>query len=540
MEQIKKHSFWTIFFSIFVAVQIVLIFAFNLFHLKYVVNFDSSAAMAQAMEIWKQKTIFLSNWSYQSTLGLDSMIIPASIFYGITKNIFLAYGIADCLGVILYLGIFYDTLKTMGVSRIYRLITYVFLLTPYSLEPLGYMPMMFTNASYYIIKVLIPVILIDIMLKLHKNISVKKFIPLLVFYGVSIVLTAFSSGVYLLICGIFPIMLFEIYLAISSGNLKNAKNKQMLLLLASVILYACGYAGSKLYGADVFTSNMVLCQVDNVIDNFSRCIVGLGELFGAVPGKEITITSYLGIHYLSHIGAFLIFVIIAVQVLVKNNPFKYYFLQKENENTNEKMLVTGMVCMIFVVNALVLFLTNTTYGSETYEFRYHLIPVVSGFLLTAVGIEMFIEFLKSKNNELMIHSVLAVMAVVWLLCNVVFVYYFNDTNEYNRSEEICSIVRDETEGKVIYFIGDDVKLLEISRIARLLSENEGLTVVDAIEFGYFRDWGEDNSYYRINNEDNTTIICSESEFNNIPANYQKQMSLVTSYGEYNIYYWKRN
>ena len=91
------------FFEIFVIAQLLLIFVFNLTHLKYEAGFDSSAAMAQAMEIWNQKSIFLKHWDYQSTLGLDSVIIPASIFYGITHNIFLAYGIADCLGVLLYI-----------------------------------------------------------------------------------------------------------------------------------------------------------------------------------------------------------------------------------------------------------------------------------------------------------------------------------------------------------------------------------------------------------------------------------------------------
>lgn len=46
------------FFEIFVIAQLLLIFVFNLTHLKYEAGFDSSAAMAQAMEIWNQKSIF--------------------------------------------------------------------------------------------------------------------------------------------------------------------------------------------------------------------------------------------------------------------------------------------------------------------------------------------------------------------------------------------------------------------------------------------------------------------------------------------------
>ena len=120
IAKIKDSGPWIVFFEIFVIAQLLLIFVFNLTHLKYEAGFDSSAAMAQAMEIWNQKSIFLKHWDYQSTLGLDSVIIPASIFYGITHNIFLAYGIADCLGVLLY-----DCLCTsadtvfFGTARIY-------------------------------------------------------------------------------------------------------------------------------------------------------------------------------------------------------------------------------------------------------------------------------------------------------------------------------------------------------------------------------------------------------------------------------------
>ena len=148
ISRLKNTNPWVIFFELFVITQLMLIFIFNLTHLKYEAGFDSSAAMAQAMEIWNQKTIFLKNWEYQSTLGLDSVIIPASIFYGITHNIFLAYGIADCLGVMLYIYIFRDIFKMLKLPKLPRMIIYVLLLTPYSLEPLGYMPMMFTGAAY--------------------------------------------------------------------------------------------------------------------------------------------------------------------------------------------------------------------------------------------------------------------------------------------------------------------------------------------------------------------------------------------------------
>ena len=55
IAKIKDSGPWIVFFEIFVIAQLLLIFVFNLTHLKYEAGFDSSAAMAQAMEIWNQK-----------------------------------------------------------------------------------------------------------------------------------------------------------------------------------------------------------------------------------------------------------------------------------------------------------------------------------------------------------------------------------------------------------------------------------------------------------------------------------------------------
>jgi hypothetical protein len=396
---------------------------------------------------------------------------------------------------------------------------------------------MFTNASYYIIKVLIPVMLIDILLKMHKKIQIKKYIPLLVLYGISIVLTAFSSGLYLLICGIFPIMLFEIYMLVCGNDLKNIKSRQFVLIAVSIVLYLLGYIGSKFYGEEVFSSNMILCQVNNFADNFFKWIVGLGELFGAVPSKDITITSFFGIHYLSHMGALIIYLIILFVTLKKLNPFKAYFLSREND---EKTLAGGMVSTILIINALVLILTDTTYGSDSYEYRYHLIPVVAGFLIIAAGLEFFIEFLKLHGKDLMKNVILSVIAVIWFLSNIVFVYYFTNTNTYDFSKELSGAARTQTDDSILYFVCEDTNLLEVARIARLLPENKEVKVVDCYGIGDYFCWGASSSCYWLGDfDDDITVICEEEIFNDIDEDTRKNMKYVATYEGYNIYHWKR-
>lgn len=533
ISRLKNTNPWVIFFELFVITQLMLIFIFNLTHLKYEAGFDSSAAMAQAMEIWNQKTIFLKNWEYQSTLGLDSVIIPASIFYGITHNIFLAYGIADCLGVILYIYIFRDIFKMLKLPKLPRMIIYVLLLTPYSLEPLGYMPMMFTGAAYYIIKVLIPIMLIDLILKLRFNIPVKKYLHILTTYFISIYLTALSCGLYLLICGLFPIIIYELYCTICSGSLRNIINKRSLLLLISLIIYAAGYVSAKIYGASVFTNEMILSSVNNFVNNLSKCFVGIAELFGALPSKDIRVTSAFGIHYLSHMAAFIIVIIIVVATIKALKPLSGLIIQS-GDNKADK-IVTGQVCCIIAVNLAVLILTDTTYGSESFEFRYHLIPVVASFLIIGIGIDRMIKWLKEQKNHLIFTSVMTVISIIWILNNIVFVYYYSSRNSYNTSEAIVKYVENNTDYKKIYFLGDsDSEIIEVSRIARLIESD--LTIVDGPFVGTYIGWGTSNKHFiPTDNIDRMVLVCTPTQYENIEPRIQYSIDILDEIDGYIIF-----
>ena len=85
-EYIKKYikEHWLEIVLCFLAgVQILYLVMFNLTRLPYESNYDSSCAYAQIVEMWKQKKIVLEDWSYQTTLGIDSPVLLGALFYGI-------------------------------------------------------------------------------------------------------------------------------------------------------------------------------------------------------------------------------------------------------------------------------------------------------------------------------------------------------------------------------------------------------------------------------------------------------------------------
>ena len=124
---------------------------------------------------------------------------------GFTHNIFLAYGIADCLGVFAlhlhFRGYFLKCCSWYAWIVLCTSADTVFFRAAriYADDVYG--------AAYYIIKVLIPIMLIDILLKIRLGIPVRRYLHILITYFAAVYLTALSCGLYLLICGLFPIIL---------------------------------------------------------------------------------------------------------------------------------------------------------------------------------------------------------------------------------------------------------------------------------------------------------------------------------------------
>ena len=510
----KQKHIWTIAMSVVVVMQIAAIVIFNFTRIKYVGGFDSSAAMAQAMEIWNQKTVFLENWDYQATLGMDSILIPASLFYGITKNIYVAYAMANCLALALYIWVFRDILKQLNVQPVYCLFAYIVLLTPYSLEPLGYMPMMFTNAAYYVVKVLIPVMLIDILLRIYREIPMKRSIPILIIYGISVFLTALSCGLYLFICGLLPLIFYELLVVLKSGNIRTIFNKRMLVLLVSVGIFGLGLLVSKLYGKGSYTSGMILTTAPEFVDNLFRCVVGVAELFGALPYRQIKVVSIYGFNYLSHLAALILFVFFVgygVRICIKQR--------------GEKATVLSMCMCVVAFNFLVLILTNTTYGSDTFEFRYHLIPMIASVVPAAIGLSEFVQMLKSQNNMLAMHVTFAVVLMVWCLSNCVYAYYYTNNNSlYDTSEEILKVVDNESDCKRVYFVGEDDFVINTARVTRLNSEYE---IADGYIFGTYNGWGVTTKYHEdVDDIRQMVVVCTEKAYSQLDVSVQKCMKLI--------------
>ena len=278
---------------------------------------------------------------------------------------------------------------------------------------------------------------------------------------------------------------------------------------------------------------MILSSVNNFVNNLSKCFVGIAELFGALPSKDIRVTSAFGIHYLSHMAAFIIVIVIVVATIKALKPLSGLIIQS-GDNKADK-IVAGQVCCIITVNLAVLILTDTTYGSESFEFRYHLIPVVASFLIIGIGIDRMIKWLKEQKNHLIFTSVMTVISIIWMLSNIVFVYYYSSRNSYNTSEAIVKYVENNTDYKKIYFLGDsDSEIIEVSRIARLIESD--LTIVDGPFVGTYIGWGTSNKHFiPTDNIDRMVLVCTPTQYENIEPRIQYSIDILDEIDGYIIF-----
>lgn len=512
-----KINFRTFILTAILTIQLALLLIFNITRTQYITDFDSSAAMAQAMEIVNQKTLFIKNWSYQSTLGLDSVLPIAALLYSLTHNIFISYGLADFIGTIFFLYIISSTLKLLNMDITCRYLVCIFLLFPFSQGMLGYAPMMFTGAAYYIIKAVYPVMLISLIIRVKEN-EFKKihFLLVMLLFWFSFI-TGFSCQSYLLMCAILPILSWQILINIVkliSLYINNKKanvpacfkeylsilfSKDIFLTLSSFILAVTGMYTGKMYYNYSFTNGMVLCNASNFFDNLKRMLIGHFELFGSIAYDNVKVISYEGITILLHLLIMILFVILTIKGLkIFIHNFSCLCLSDKTHNNLYNYEYYGFFIMIALINYIILVLTYTTYGSQTYEFRYLIIPFLCEVFICALAVN---QLLICDNMSVKLTNKCKSITVILFSCIMLAVSLI-EWNNYikidNNSDQLKHKANDLINHgyNLVLYIDNDGSKQTDARIIRLFSSK--LNVVYTNNNHEFCGWGTSTKYFDYN------------------------------------------
>ena len=519
---IKEH--WLeILLCVGIVIQIGALAVFNLTRLPYESNYDSSCAYAQIVEMWRQKRILLKDWAYQTTLGIDSPVLLGALFYGITKNAFTAFGLANIVTVIVYAFLFYDILKQADVKKNMRLLAVLFLLTPYSTGQLGYMPMLFTSAGSYAYKLLVPLLLIDILVRMHKGQEIKKYWYLILFATFFVFDTAVSSGEYILLCAVLPLIGYEILHVLIGNDIKQIFNKRLGFLILESAIYVVGIKVGRRTGIiESVGSQMMLTKAKHFPSVIAKCLTGIFQLFGGIPDYEdIPVTQTYGMMYLFR---FFLAAVILVSWI--------YLLKHLKENEKYKELV-GMITCIFAVNLIVLIFANVNYATETFEFRYHLISMIPMILLTSIAASDLWE-----KRKLLEQTIVLVTIVLLLFVNVYdYKNYMRDCYNYQGDMQGITLTAEQEGVHLIITIGSES--ISMGRCMRNVNPNVEISTWGGYNHGV--GWGA-STYYFDNAHLKTPymVLMTQKEYELMPKQIAKQLEEVQVFGIFRLYRVKEN
>ena len=519
---IKEH--WLeILLCVGIVIQIGALAVFNLTRLPYESNYDSSCAYAQIVEMRIHKRILIKDWAYQTTMGIDSPVLLGALFYGITKNAFTAFGLANIVTVIVYAFLFYDILKQADVKKNMRLLAVLFLLTPYSTGQLGYMPMLFTSAGSYAYKLLVPLLLIDILVRMHKGQEIKKYWYLILFATFFVFDTAVSSGEYILLCAVLPLIGYEILHVLIGNDIKQIFNKRLGFLILESAIYVVGIKVGRRTGIiESVGSQMMLTKAKHFPSVIAKCLTGIFQLFGGIPDYEdIPVTQTYGMMYLFRF--FLAAVILASWI---------YLLKHLKENEKYKELV-GMITCIFAVNLIVLIFANVNYAAETFEYRYHLISMIPMILLTSIAASDLWE-----KRKLLEQTIVLVTIVLLLFVNVYdYKNYMRDCYNYQGDMQGITLTAEQEGVHLIITIGSES--ISMGRCMRNVNPNVEISTWGGYNHGV--GWGA-STYYFDNAHLKTPymVLMTQKEYELMPKQIAKQLEEVQTFGLFQLYRVKEN
>ena len=520
----KRTCFEWILFGI-VCGQIIAIILINFLRAKYTMDYDSICALTQAVEIWKQKTLFLTDWTYQTTLGWDSAVPAAALFYGLTHNIFTAYGIANCLTIILYLYVIHRICKDLEMSRVTEYVILILVFGPYTWDQLGYAKMMFTAAGYYSIKTIMALMAVSIMIRFHK--TTQKQIMFVMLFEVFLFASSISTTVYELICCVGPVILYQIIeIACENKLFENGRwhgkclmKRQYLFSVVSVGAAGAGILLCKVLALPNNPPAMKLTTTVNLAHNAAASVSAIFALFGGSSSAETEVLSVNGIYTVA------CFVLVALML----GSFVYCVIRMLRNKRLE--VVTGLVLCFVIVNMAVLILADMTYSGGAFENRYHLLPMMAVILCSGLTAD---QLRKIKNDTV---KVLVSLILVTMILYINVTGYRTYSSIDNSADELTEILDDAKENgiDILYVFGDDN--IEEARIMKSLSEE--VQIISTSDGQTAAKNGSTTRYFDAGAVQNmhAAVLTTKAAEEKMPAWMWKENTLIKKYAyrDYELY-----
>lgn len=447
-------------------VQILGIAYFNLFKSADYIDCDGAMLYVHAIEMWRNKTFLIPEWQYITTGEIDCSLLFVVPIFGMTGNIFVSFGISNLIFICILIWTMFLLFK--GEEFIYPILSLNVMLIPYGIGQLAYFNMLFFNGGQYIMKVLLPLMLIAILRYLERgfSITIKEYF-FAALYFIFLVLSSFSSGIYVFACGIFPVL--ACYVIWKFYKKERVSLKAWVCVGVTLVGTIAGFLANIIIGVGSKGNAMALCGIHEVFDNIVACVLGIFEVFGGIAYDTTPIMSLHGINTLVR----LFFVLFVLGV-------GYWNFKKVKQG--KASMETALLLSVFCWNLFILFVSKTRYGSPTYEYRYHIIGLLPLLCLTAVACG---NLLLQENGIPRLLKAAALFSVLVFLNATSFRNAWNSEAGNEDLQQICDFANEQNSENV-YFLNDSTpseicRLLDYQGI-NYLTVNQGTGVVFSYDY----------------------------------------------------------
>lgn len=490
-----------------IVIQVGLISYLNLFCLDRYIGYDCSSYYLQAIEIWKQKTLLISNWEYQTTICWDSPVLLAALLYGVFGNIFTAYGLANIIcGAILIFEFIYIA-RQMELPLKSKMIAVILLLTPYVLgvdtsNDIRYFRMLFFAHGAYVVKISIMLLIWICFVKFDQQDKRNSANFFGILSCLLCVMAGMSSGLYVCVFGIIPAIAYFIVKMVKEDTRTKTNWKPLLYLFCCAVCELIGVIfAKKVLHFECKDMTTVWTNLVQFWDNLFSIVGGYFKLTGALPViDQITVFSSEGIPY----GfSFLIsvFMLVAGSIGVIKSLIKF-----------DKNSFFAFVCAFDIIIFVPIF---TTYGTYIFEERYLIPFFVILILFVALWIENHVLFCKNKSWNILISGGLAVCVLVVNVNS--YLHIDASQNQYAEMEEI-KIAAKEYDTDLVYVAGGQIGIL--ARNIRAYDDSRIYKYTGNLLNPHH--WG-DYTYYddAYGYEGSTMLVTTEDFYNTSVSDYFK-------------------
>lgn len=371
---------------------------FNLSDIRCSLDPDFANTIYHYTEVIKHGTLNLPNWYHTTSLELDGTMLFALPLYFITGDMFKAVGISNILIMLLYVVVIVRLLDLYNVDKLFVYITLILVLTPYEYGMLDYFNMMFYGGACYAIKTIVPILMLLVLSLLTKETYKTRQgkIELIAFGGVYLYLvfaTTFSTGIFVILCGIIPVFVWMILEMFFQGSPAFVLKKRVWgVWIATGMIFVTGYLLHKKVYIATSRTNMNLTNMGDFADNFDACVRGIFELLGAIVVKDVPVMSARGI--------VLCVKMVVVSAFLVSLFFNYIkFSNSDSKEKTQGLYLKNYLAFLFVWIFMVMFVADMRFpGNPHTEYRYLLTGIIPLIMLLGIQLntlnKMFNDFQK--------------------------------------------------------------------------------------------------------------------------------------------------